>query len=226
MDPYSQALQEYFAEQETADLLLHNSYGAIEEMPLWYFFRSYDEMPDLEKMALSVCEGRVLDIGAGTGVHSICLRQLGYEVLPIDTSVGAVDIMKASDLKNANKQDYFDLKGERFDTLLCLMNGIGFIGKLDRLEDFLLKADELLTADGQILLDSSDIRYVYENGLPTDHYYGEVSFQYEYKSRLGEAFPWVYIDPDTLTKEADRLGWFVYFLHTENDQYLARLIRQ
>lgn len=226
MDPYSLALKTYFAGEETEDLLLHNSYGAVEEMPIWYFFRSYDEMPDLEKIALSICEGRVLDIGAGTGVHSICLRQLGHEVLPIDTAAGAVEIMQSSDLKNASKTDFFELTGQQFDTLLCLMNGIGFIGKLSQLSDFLKKADELLSPEGQIILDSSDIKYVYENGLPQDHYYGEVSFQYEYRSNLGEVFPWVYIDPGTLTKEADRLGWFVYFLHTENDQYLARLIRK
>lgn len=228
MDPYGIALKEFVEDNESPPLFLHNSYGEAEEMPLWYFFREYDEMPDLEKMALSICEGHVLDIGAGTGCHAICLQQMGYEVTAIDTSAAAVEIMNASKVKDAKVIDYFQMEGDQFDTLICLMNGIGFIGKKDRLKDFLSQADKLLKPDGQIVIDSSDVKYLYEGEeLPTDKYYGEVGFQYEYKGQKGEWFDWVYFDKDTLTLEADALGWYVYFLHSdENGQYLARLIRK
>lgn len=228
MDPYGIALKEFVENNEVPPLILHNSYGEPEEMPLWYFFREYDEMPDLEKMALSICEGSVLDIGAGTGCHAICLQQMGYEVTAIDTSQEAVEIMQASKVKNARAIDYFQMKGDQFDTLICLMNGIGFIGKKDRLKDFLSQADKLLKPEGQIILDSSDVSYLYEDEeLPKDRYYGEVNFQYEYKGQKGEPFDWLYFDKDTLTIEADALGWYVYFLHSdENGQYLARLIRK
>ena len=197
-------------------------------MPIWYFFRAYDEMPDLEKMALSVCEGNVLDIGAGTGCHAICLQQMGYEVTAIDTSAAAVEIMSASQVTDARVADYFEMTDSQFDTLICLMNGLGFIGKKDRLKDFLSQADKLLKPEGQIILDSSDVKYLYEGEeLPKDKYFGEVSFQYEFKEKKGEWFDWVYFDKDTLALEADALGWYVYFLHSdENGQYLARLIRK
>lgn len=228
MDPYGIALKEFVENNEVPPLILNNSYGEPEEMPLWYFFREYDEMPDLEKMALSICEGRVLDIGAGTGCHAICLQQMGYEVTAVDTSQEAVEIMQASKVKDARAIDYFQMEGDQFDTLICLMNGIGFIGKKDRLKDFLTQADGLLTPDGQIILDSSDVSYLYDEGeMPKGRYYGEVNFQYEYKGQKGEPFDWVYFDKDTLTLEADALGWYVYFLHSdENGQYLARLIRK
>ncbi|MBO3700711.1 bifunctional 2-polyprenyl-6-hydroxyphenol methylase/3-demethylubiquinol 3-O-methyltransferase UbiG [Roseivirga sp. E12] len=228
MNPYGTALSEFIEKDEVPPLVLHNSYGEPEEMPLWYFFREYDEMPDLEKMALSVCEGNVLDIGAGTGCHAICLQQLGYSVTAIDTNQQAVDIMKNSKVKDARQIDYFEIKSDEFDTLFCLMNGIGFIGKKSRLKPFLKQADKLLKPDGQIILDSSDVKYLFENeDLPTDRYYGEVSFQYEYKGKKSEWFDWVYLDKDTLAIEADALGWYVYFLHSdENGQYLARLIRK
>ena len=197
-------------------------------MPIWYFFRAYDEMPDLEKMALSVCEGHVLDIGAGTGCHAICLQQMGYEVTAIDTSAAAVEIMSASQVTDARVADHFEMTDSQFDTLICLMNGLGFIGKKDRLKDFLSQADKLLKPEGQIILDSSDVKYLYEGEeLPKDKYFGEVSFQYEFKEKKGEWFDWVYFDKDTLALEADALGWYVYFLHSdENGQYLARLIRK
>lgn len=227
MDVYGMALKDFSDEKEQGELMLHTSYGKPEEMPLWYFFREYDEMPDLEKMALSVCEGKVLDVGAGTGSHAICLQQMGYEVAAIDTSQLAVQIMKNSKVKDARLQDFFTLVGEKFNTILGLMNGLGFIEKLSGLESFLNKAGELLNFDGQIIIDSSDISYLYSDSQkPTDHYYGEVQFQYEYNGQKGEWFNWVYIDPDTLTEKAYDLGWYTYILHTENDQYLARLVRR
>ncbi|OEK03388.1 methyltransferase [Roseivirga sp. 4D4] len=227
MDPYGTALIDFIKKDEVPPLILHNSYGEPEEMPLWYFFREYDEMPELEKMALSICEGHVLDIGAGTGSHAICLQQLGYEVTAIDINQQAVDIMQESKVKEARRVDFFDIEDGQYDTLICLMNGIGFIGKIDRLEAFLKQADKLLKPDGQIVLDSSDVKYLYENEVvPKDRYYGEVSFQYEYKGSKGEWFDWVYFDKDTLATKAYELGWYVYFLHSdENGQYLARLIR-
>lgn len=227
MDPYGKALKDFSSDQDLGDLLLHNSYGPPEDMPVWYFFREYDEMPDLEKMALSVCEGRTLDIGAGTGAHAICLQQLGKAVTAIDTNEAAVQIMKESNVADARMKDFFELKGEKYDTLLALMNGIGFIGKLENLELFLNKADQLLNEEGQIILDSSDVRYMYEGErLPDQHYYGEVQFQYEYKKQKGPWFDWIYLDMDTLTERAYELGWITYILHKDNnDQYLARLAR-
>lgn len=225
-DPYSLALKDFYTGKTEDGLWLNTSYGEPEEMPLWYFFRAYEEMPNLEKMALSVCEGRILDVGSGTGCHALILQQFENEVVAIDTSDEAVEIMKDSGLKEAFAMDYFKYKGQKFNTLLCLMNGIGFIGKLNRLEAFLGKADELLNEEGQIIFDSSDISYLYDSNKPTDYYFGEVSFQYEFKGQKGEWFDWVYIDPKTLTERADQLGWYTYILHQENDQYLARLIRK
>lgn len=228
MNPYGQALKEFLDNDDLPPLTLHNSYGEAEEMPIWYFFRAYDEMPELEKMALSMCEGHVLDVGAGTGCHAICLQQMGYEVTAIDTEREAVEIMKASKVLKAQHVDYFQLEEGGFDTLICLMNGVGFIGQLEALESFLGQADKLLKPDGQIILDSSDVSYLYDaDDMPTDKYFGEVSFQYEYKGAKSDWFNWVYIDMDTLTEKADALGWYVYILQSDDSgQYLARLIRK
>lgn len=228
MDVYGNAILDFGNGATDGSLTLHNSYGAPEEMPLWYFFREYDEMPELERMALSVCEGQVLDVGAGTGSHSIVLQHFGHDVTAIDTSAAAVALMKKSNVKKAEEADFFIYSGKKFDTILSLMNGIGIIGRLQRLEEFLDQAKALLKPEGQLLFDSSDIKYLYEDAqLPQSHYYGEVSFQYEYKGQKGDWFDWVYVDRQTLSKQADALGWYVYFLHSdEHDQYLVRMIPQ
>lgn len=225
MDVYGKALTDFADGDENSSLILHNSYGEPEEMPLWYFFREYDEMPELERMALSICEGKVLDIGAGTGSHSLVLQHFGYDVTAIDTSALAVDLMRKSNVKQVVEADFFKFSGE-YDTLLSLMNGIGIIGTLNRFETFLDQCKKLLKPGGQLIFDSSDVKYLYEGAdLPESHYYGEVGFQYEYKGEKGDWFDWVYIDQKKLSELADQLGWYVYFLHSdEHDQYLVRMI--
>ena len=226
MDVYGNALSDFHSGKEEESLFLNASYGGTEEMPVWYFFRSYDEMPEMEQMALSIADGDILDVGAGAGCHALVLQQMGKNVTAIDTSKKAVEIMKSDGLENAIEADYFKFNARKFDTILLLMNGIGMVGKLDRLKVFLNHAKTLLKPDGQLIFDTSDIKYLYEDGqLPSDHYYGEVSFQYEYQGRKGDWFDWVYIDEDTLADLAEECGWFLYYLHNdENGQYLARMI--
>ncbi len=225
MDVYGKALKDYSQGSEHS-LLLNNNYGDPEEMPVWYLFREYEDMPDMEKMALAVCEGHVLDVGAGTGAHALALQQLGHQVKAIDISKEAVEIMGESGVKTTQQIDFFDLKGETFDTIIMLMNGIGFIGKLACFQEFLVQAKKSLNPDGQLIFDSSDIAYLYEGAeLPKDKYYGEINYQYEYLGQKGPWFDWVYIDSETLTEQAEIAGWHVYFLHRDNtDQYLVRMI--
>jgi SAM-dependent methyltransferase len=228
MDVYGKALTDFGDGDEEATLILHNSYGEPEDMPLWYFFREYDEMPEMEKMALSICEGKVLDVGAGTGSHSLVLQHFGYDVTAMDTSVMAVELMKKSNVKQVLQEDFFQHNDVKYDTILSLMNGIGIIGTLDRMAVFLDKAKHLLNPGGQLVFDSSDIKYLYEGqDLPKSHYYGEVKFRYEYKGSFGDWFDWVYIDQKKLSEMTESLGWYTYFLHSdEHDQYLVRMIPQ
>ncbi|MFT6969609.1 MAG: SAM-dependent methyltransferase [Roseivirga sp.] len=226
MDIYGKALKDYQSGVEDQSLILNTSYGEAEEMPVWYFFRGYEEMPEMEQMALSIADGDILDIGAGAGCHALVLQQMNKEVTAIDTSEVAVEIMQNDGLKRAVKADFFEYQGGQYDTMIMLMNGIGLVGTLDGFRQFLNHAKKLLKPEGQLIFDTSDIKYLYEGkALPKDKYYGEVSFQYEYQGIKGEWFDWIYIDENTLEDVAEECGWFVYYLHKdENDQYLVRMI--
>jgi SAM-dependent methyltransferase len=225
MDVFGKALQDQFSGAAVETLWLNNSYDEPEEMPIDIFFRTEDEMPDIELEALDLCEGRVLDVGGGTGSHALILQERGYEVFALDISATAVEIMKQRGVVNAVEGDIFSYEGEKFDTLLFLMNGIGLTGTLDGFKNFLEQAKSLLHKDGQLLFDSSDITYLYEGTeMPVDKYYGEVSYQYEYKNEKGEWFNWLYIAPKELKQIAKAAGWECHLLFDDGqDQYLAEM---
>ena len=226
MDVYGKALKDFQSGTEDQTLILNTSYGEPEEMPVWYFFRSYDEMPEMEQMALSIADGDILDVGAGAGCHAMVLQQMNKNVTAIDTSATAVEIMLNDGLQRAVQADFFKYQGGQYDTIIMLMNGIGLVGSLDGFRNFLNHAQQLLKPDGQLIFDTSDIKYLYEDqALPTDKYYGQVSFQYEYQGIKGDWFDWIYLDENTLEDIAEECGWFVYYLYKdENDQYLVRMI--
>ena len=225
--PADHACLDYWRRETAALLLLHTSYGTTEEMPVDYFFRDATEFPPLEQFALSVCQGRVLEIGAGTGGHALYLQQQGLAVTTLDTSAAAVRIQQERGVQQALLADYRTYNGLVYDTVLLLMNGIGVVGTLVGLRSFLQQAQQWLVPTGQLLFDSSDIAYLYDDiPAPTEHYYGEVRYQYEYQQQRGEWFPWLYVDSETLQAVAQSLGWHAQVIFQDDtDQYVARLTR-
>jgi len=224
MDVFGKALTDIYRNGEAEPLWLHNSYGEPEEMPLDFFFRDDEDMPVLELQALHMCKGRVLDIGAGVGSHALLLQAFNIDVTAIDISEDAVKIMKDRGVKKAFLQDIYTYQ-EKFDTIFMLMNGIGLTGTLAGFKDFLVQVKALLNPGGQLLFDSSDISYLYENmPKPANQYYGEVSYQYEYQNKKGNWFNWVYLDKDTVISIAEHTGWDTELVFDDGeDQYLFKL---
>lgn len=223
-DVYGQALSDYFNTGMASPLLLHNNYGDPEEMPIEVFFRDEDDLTDLEQYALHLCRGKTLDIGAGVGVHSLVLQQ-ELDVTALESSGKACEIMGKRGVRKVCHQDIFHWQTDnRYDTLLLLMNGTGISGTKSNFSDFLYKLKSFLSYDGQIIIDSSDISYLYEEDLPTDGYFGEIKYQYEYKNVHGGWFPWLYLDQNTLIAIAATCGFDTQVVYQgDEDEYLAVL---
>jgi len=231
-DVMGMALVNYQKGKGSATLLVHCNKAEDEVYDLDYFFRSYDEMPETEKVALDLVKGKTLDVGAGTGVHALALQQKNVNVTAIDVSEHAINLAKKEGVKNAVCANFYELSGEKFDTLLFLMNGIGLVENLDGFDEFFAKCDELLEPDGQIIFDSSDLIYLYEEEDGSvlinlnDAYYGEVIFQVEYEGEKGEPFPWLFIDFGNLQAIARKHGFQAELIYEdEHYNYLARLSR-
>lgn len=225
-DVLGQAIWDFYNKQPSGKLWIHNKYGKKEEMPIATYFRGSADMPDLESIALQNCTGKVLDIGAGAGSHALLLQEKGIDVTALEISEKAAAVMKLRGVEKIVQKDIFSFHAAAFDTLLLLMNGIGLTGNISGLKQFLQHARKLLHPSGQLIFDSSDVAYLYDDNIPEmDHYYGEIRYRYEYKKQKTEWFTWLYVDQQTLTKIASDEGWNTEILFMdEYDQYLARLV--
>jgi len=227
-DVFGNALIDYQNGNYIEDIITISSIAGMDIMSLPYLFRSYNEMPIIEQIALDSCIDSVLDVGCGSGSHSIYLQQNNHRVKAIDISKGAIEVSILRGVKNAKVQNIYDLKNEKFHTILLLMNGVGICGKINNLNHFLDHLKSLLTIDGQILLDSSNIIYMFENKeyyiAKNENYDGEVTYTMEYKGKESKPFDWLFVDFDTLQKYALNSGLNCEMvIEGEHNDYLAKL---
>lgn len=226
INPYAQAILDYFNFQPRVKLVIDTSYGILEEMPLEVLFRGEEDFSSLENYALNLCRGKVLDVGAGVGACSLALQNRDFDVTALEVETTLAEIMVKRGIKKVVCKDIFEYQGRSFDTILMMMNGLGLVGTIQGLEIFLEHAKQLVSPSGQILLDSSDISYFYDDkARPEAHYFGEIGYRYQYQDKKGEWFKWLYVDPGKLQEITNSHGWYTQILYAdETDQYLARLI--
>ncbi|MEZ2415122.1 class I SAM-dependent methyltransferase [Muriicola sp. E247] len=231
-DVFGKAILDYQMGEKDGEIFTISSLGDEDSIPVSHLFRSYQAMPDLEKTALSLCSGRVLDVGCGAGSHSLHLTSRGLDVTSIDISPGAIQACKSRGLTDVVQADFWNYQGGKFDTLLLLMNGIGIVGQVSKLTQFFQKAKELLHPGGQIIFDSSDIIYMFDRDddggfwIPNDGtYYGELTYEMQYKNLKSKPFPWLFVDYNTLQGEALKAGFDCKLVRMGvHYDYLARLV--
>ena len=241
-DLFGKAILDYQTNNSPEDLITETSISEEDEMSVAYLFRDFDAMPKLEQRALQLAKGKILDVGCGAGSHSLYLQNgKKLDVTAIDISENAIKACTLRGLKKTRVQEILTLENEKYDTILLLMNGAGMCGKLKNISKFLLKLKSLLNENGQILLDSSDIIYMFDededggkwiaspvqtsaSGESEHSYYGEVVFNISYKGQKEKPFNWMYVDYNTLQNAALATGLNCELvLEGEHYDYLARL---
>ena len=231
-DLFGKAILDFQTNNAPENLITETSISDKDEMSVAYLFRNFDEMPKIEQLALQLCKGKILDVGCGAGSHSLHLQnECNLEVTAIDISENAIAACRLRGLKNAFAEDLFKLKNQKFDTILLLMNGTGIAGKRNKLNEFLLHLKSLLNKNGQILIDSSDLIYMFDNdekqallNQKETKYYGEIEFNLSYKNQNEIPFNWLYVDFETLKNVAAFMDLSCEkLIDGENFDYLARL---
>lgn len=237
-EPISLAFEDYFAQSDSPVLIkVHVQNVAVRDVDVSMFFEEPEDFLEIDKIAYDLCQGRILDIGAGVGRFSLPLQAKGLSTVAIEHSSQAVAIMQQKGLHDVycGELDAFleqSWAKEKFDTILMMMNGLGIVGTLDKLERFFDQIKPFIKPDGQILADSTDVYLTRLNDFSShierqkqhNKYPGEVQFKFEYKDVVGSAMPWLHIDETTLALLAEKKGWRSDVIYRGTDgEYLTRL---
>lgn len=230
-DLFGKAILDYQTNNSPEDLITETNISEADVMDVAYLFRDFSEMPKLEQKALQLAKGKTLDVGCGAGSHALYLqdkRQL--DVQCIDISPNAVEACRLRGVKKVEVQNILEIENDTFDTIILLMNGTGIFGTLKETTKYLQKLKSLLNPDGQILIDSSDIIYMFdedEDGsylIPASGYYGELVFTISYKEETEDSFPWLYLDYNTLQNAAHGNGLNCkLIMEGDHFDYLAKI---
>ena len=229
-DLFGRAILDFQTNNNPQDIITETSISDADELQVAYLFRNFNEMPIIEQKALQICKGKILDVGCGAGSHSLYLQQKKFNVTAIDISQNAIKACKLRGVNNAKVQNILDLKSQKFDTILILMNGTGIFETLSQTHKYLKKLKSLLEINGQILIDSSDIIYMFNDNddgsklIPANGYYGELTFSIQYKGETETQFPWLYLDYNTLQNACFASNLQCELIQEgKNFDYLARL---
>lgn len=235
MQPYGAALLAYFEGNTSAELILHRDDGHQAALPVSHFFREPSAFTSTDSAAIVYCVGRVLDVGAGAGLHSLVLQQKGFRVTAIDVSPQAVQVMTQRGVRDVHCADLFEYDGGPFDTVLMLGHGIGMVETIAGLDRFLAHAHRFVSDAGQVLLDSVDVsvtddpkHLAYQDAnRRAGRYAGEIRLQMEFQGERGPSCGWLHVDARTLEEHATRAGWRCeVLLRTDGGDYLARLTKR
>ncbi|MDC8103284.1 MULTISPECIES: class I SAM-dependent methyltransferase [Chryseobacterium] len=232
-DLMGKAIWDYHHNEDPEDLQTETSISELDELPVDYLFRTFEEMNALEQKALESSYGKVLDIGAGAGSHSLYLQDIrNLDVVALDISQKSIQVCQIRGIKKAVCENMLDFSGETFDTILLLMNGTGIFGSLAEIDNYLQKLHLLLNDNGQVLIDSTDILYMFdrdEDGgvyIPAEGYYGELDYIVHYKGESEDPIKWLYLDFETLKNAAENNGFNIEKVMQDEDAYLAKLMKK
>ncbi len=222
LESFGQALLAYWRGNESAVLIHEFRTGQKKSLPVSVFFRSHGEFLPTDN-AFENCQGQILVVGAGTGVHVLELEKRGYEVTAIDICPQAVHIMKERGIKDARQQDFLQFDGERFDTIFMLGHNIGLCKTLKGIKGLLRRCERLLRPGGQLLVNSAkepgSANFPNQKGYP-----GELEFRLSHEENVGPWMRWLHVDFETLTSHALECDWSIEkLISTEEGGFLARL---
>jgi ubiquinone/menaquinone biosynthesis C-methylase UbiE len=232
-DLMGKAIWDYYHQENPQDLQTETSISELDELPVEYLFRDFEEMNEIEQKALILAQGKVLDIGAGAGSHSLYLQnERSLDVTALDISPKSIEVCRLRGIRKAVCGNMLQFSDETYDTILLLMNGTGIFQSLKVIDIYLKKLHSLLNKNGQILIDSTDILYMFdrdEDGgvyIPAEGYYGELDYIVHYKGESEEAIKWLYLDFNTLKNAAEHNGFNIKKVLQDEDAYLAKLTKK
>jgi len=184
--------------------------------PEW-FFAEPEEWPEAERAVFGYVRGRVLDVGAGAGRHSLAAQRRGLEVMAIDVSPGAVEVCRRRGVTDVRLLPLAAVDADLgvFDTVLMMCGNFGLVGGAGEAAAILRRLHALTSPNGRIVLDSvdpdvdvddADLAYAAGNrarGRPP----GQVTIRIRYGERATPWFDLLLVSSAELERLVAGTGW-------------------
>lgn len=198
------------------------------------YFAPFEKWPSVERRAMQLVHGRVLDVGCGAGRVALHLQARGHEVVAIDISPLAVKTCRLRGVRDTRVCSVTRISrrlGE-FDTIVMLGNNFGLFGNPRRAR-WLLRRFHGLTSPGARIVTESRNPY---KGATAEHrqYHqlnrrrGRLPGQLRLRVRYGHArtpwFDYLIVSASEMREIVAGTGWRVAKLIEEsNPIYIAVL---
>jgi SAM-dependent methyltransferase len=230
---HGKSLLDYYSGDKSTEIIVRRDDGFETKIPVSIFFRSQNELLPGEIESLNQCRGHVLDIGAGSGIHTLILQSRGHTVTSIDIDPNACHIMSQRGIRDVHCVDVMNFQGGPYDTLLMLGHGIGMVENIKGFNHFLDQATSLLRQEGKLIINSVDVSKTddpvhlkyHEVNFHKGRYIGETRIQFEYKGERGPFCGWLHIDPQTLKDQLKLENWIFNVIYEDKSgEYSSYLI--
>lgn len=200
------------------------------------YFSRYKDWPIIERKALRMARGRVLDIGCGAGRHCLYLQEKGLEVTGIDNSPLSIEVCKQRGIKNAVVLACGDISPTlgTFDTVLMLGHNFGLFGGFYKARRILKKLDGITSRKARIIATTNDI---YQTDDPDNlryHEYnrnhgrmsGQIRMKVRYKNYATPWFDYLLVSRNEMENILEGTGWIVTRYIDAGDSHYAAIIEK
>ena len=222
---FGMAITDYFESKKPSEIEVISEDFDDDFIPVEYLFRTYEDWPEIEKIAINRCEGKILEIGSLTGVHAEYLKEKGYDVTCCEMDPIASDFIEKKGYNIIKNDIFLEKPIPIYDYVLIMMNGLGILEKIEMMEDKLNHLLNFLKPGGKIISDSSYLDYLEEH--KTDRYFGEFEYQITYKGYISPKFNWLYIDYSKLKEKCKEFNLKCELLayNEEDHHFLVEISR-
>jgi len=232
-DALGEALLDAFSGGEGRHFIERDD-GLLETMDASLYFSKPTSWPNAELLAMESLKGRVLDMGAGAGRHSLMLQNRGCEPMAIDTSPGAIEVCRNRGVEWTFKGSIQELIGfpvEPFDAIILMGNNLALLQSEAKAPGVFRAMASVLKPGGIVVGTCLDphqtqnpdhLAYHATNrsaGRPA----GQVRMRFRYQRITSPWLSILFLSPDELRQLAGRNGWEVLDVTRPNPNYLAAL---
>ena len=231
-DAFGQAFYSTYNGENDFNLILERDDGLFVTEDIEPYFQEYKDWPLHERKALRLVRGSVLDIGCGTGRHSLYLQQKGHNVIAVDNSPLSIKVCKLSGVNNTQVMSITKINSRigRFDTILMLGNNFGLFGNYRRAQ-WLLKRFHTITNQGtKIIAQSRDPYTTTDNTILAYHKLnrqrgrmsGQIRLRIRYKHSVTPWADYLLVSMKEMDHILENTGWQVTkFFDAGDSTYIA-----